>query len=286
MYKKHSIKRGLIFIFTVIFLIFAFGLAVQIIYYYGNNSAFNALAESGMTLTIIMHITCLIIPSLIYMFTFIPKGQIKETLRFNSVDIQNLGYVTVITVLIYPFISLIAYISGLFFDNVSAEILNETLSMPFYLTLLIIGIMPSITEELVLRGVFLSNFNDNHNFLYALLNGLFFGLLHGNLSQFFFAFFIGIVFYYIVKIGNSIFLAMYAHFLINGSQVSLMYLTAGFPTSETTSDISDPLVVETILTLVILCIIFGAILYPVVRAFIKHNSYKKEVTINSTNHII
>ncbi len=283
MYQKYSLKRALIFIFTVIFLIYAFGLGVQIIYYYGNNSTFNALAESGMTLTVIMHIVCLVIPSLIYMFTVIPKGEIRETLRFNYVDIKNIGYVTAITFLIYPFISLIAYISGLFFENVSAEILNETVSEPFYFTLLTIGIMPAITEELVLRGVFLSNFKDDKNFLYAILNGFFFGLLHGNLSQFFFAFFIGIVFYYIVKIGNSIFLAMYAHFLINGSQVSLMYLTSEVSTLENTD---TTLVLETILFLALLCVVFGTILYPLMGSFAKHNSYKKHVTTNSTNHIL
>ncbi len=287
LYKKYYIKRALIFILTVISLILSFNYIVQIIYYYGNNSTFNAIAESGLTLTYVMHLTCLLIPCIVYILTIIPKGEVKETLRFNSVSIQNIGYVTAITFLIYPFITLISYISGLFYENVSAEILSETLSMPFFLAMLSIGIMPAITEELVLRGVFLSNFKDDKNFFYAVLNGLFFGLLHGNLSQFFFAFFIGIVFYYLVKIGNSIFLAMYAHFLINGSQVTLMYLTLDETTIDTsTTDISDPLVAETILVLSVICIIFGLILFPVFKCFIKHNSYKKSVTNSDTNYIL
>ncbi len=285
MYKRYSTKRAFIFIITVIALTFIFSTIAGIIYYFGNNPTFDSIVESGMLLTFIMHVSCLIIPSILYIIGIIPMTQIRETLRLNPVSFKNIGYVTAITVLIYPFISLISYISGLFFENVSEEILSETLNMPFYLSMLTIAIMPSISEELVLRGVFLSNFNDSKNFRYALLNGFFFGLLHGNLSQFFFAFFIGVVFYYIVKIGNSLFLSMYAHFLINGSQVLLMYVALDEEALNATETVAtyEPAVV-TFFT--VACVICGLILIPVIRGFIKHNSYNKAVTTNSSEHII
>ncbi len=283
MYKKYSAKRAFVFIFIVFIATYIFSTVAGIIYYFGNNSTFNALVENGMVLTFIMHITCLIIPSIVYILEFIPKGKVRETLRFNPVSLKNIGYTTAITVLIYPFISLISYISSLFFENVSAEILSETQSMPFFLSMLTIAVMPSISEELILRGIFLSNFGEDKNFRYALLNGLFFGLLHGNLSQFFFAFFMGLIFYYIVKIGNSIFLTMYAHFLVNGSQVILMYIT---PTETLEASTVETFDLNTFIFFSVLCFVFGLILIPVFKGFIRHNSYKKSVTTDNTDHIL
>ncbi len=285
MYKRYSTKRALVFIILILILTFLFSVVASIIYYSGISNSFNDLVENGMMLTFIMHITCLIIPSVLYILAIVPIGQIRETLRFNPVSFKNIGYVTAITLLIYPFISLISYISSLFFENVSEDILSETLSMPFYLSMLTIAIMPSISEELVLRGVFLSNFDNSKNFRYALLNGLFFGLLHGNLSQFFFAFFIGLVFYYIVKIGNSIFLSMYAHFLINGSQVLLMYVAFDqevYNATETIATYDSAIVIF----YSIACVICGLILVPVVRGFKKYNTVEKVVTTDIADHIM
>lgn len=224
MYKRYSMKRALIFSLLIIVLTTIFRIMASIVYLTTQSQAVRSIMENSILLTFIMHLTCLIIPCFIYIYVVIPKGEVKETLRLNKFSFKNLMFVIGILLLFQPFVSLISYISSMFFNNVSAEILTETMSMPYILAVMFIGGLPAFSEELVFRGVVLSNCSDKHNLVYSMLNGLFFAALHGNFSQFFYAFFLGMLFYYIVKIANSLYLVMVAHFLVNGSQVTTMYI--------------------------------------------------------------
>lgn len=272
MYNKYSIKRAIFFMVVVMVLIEAFRLISSFVYYNTTNPTVEAFMENSNLLTFIMHLSCLIIPSFIYIFKYIPKGQKKETLRLNPFSLKNAGYVILILLLMQPIVSLISYISSLFFFDVSQEILVETMELPYIIALFFIGILPAFSEELVFRGIVLSNCDNRHDRLYSLLNGMLFGILHGNFSQFFYAVLLGMVFYYIVKISNSLLLAMFAHFLVNGSQVTLMYIAfGGMDVSEIPlEDTSNPVIMVAVLSFI--SIIFGMILLVVFRNFKEYNS--------------
>lgn len=268
----------------VIGLMSIFDFTVMYLYTYTNISSYNFLFKHIHLLNLTMHITCLVVPSILYILKFIPKNKVKETLRINKLKPLNFIYIFAILILINPIVLLISYTSSMFFPDISTEILLSTIDMPYILSLLFIGVMPSITEELALRGVLLSNCNDKNNLGYAILNGFFFGLLHGNFSQFFFAFFLGFVFYYLVKITNSIFASVFAHFLLNGSQVTLMYIVYSSPDLLNATKEDIPVAHSTIiLSYIIAIIICSLILIPVLKSFIKYNNFGNK-SVHSKNH--
>ncbi len=274
MYKKHSIKRGLLFILTIVLLTTFFTVGLVVLYSVLDSPTYDAFVNNSNLLTFTMHMVCFIFPSLLYILIFIPKGQRKDTLRLNSFSLRNFMYVVIILLLLEPLITLVSYISSMFFYNVSADILEEAMQIPFILSMLLIGVMPAISEELIFRGVLLSNCRDDKDAFYSLLNGFLFGVIHGNFSQFFFAFILGVVFYYVVKISNSFYLAVVAHFLINGSQVILMYITYAYSNpSELAAAAEATTPPEVVIFLLGTCFISTLILPPVFKGFARYNNY-------------
>lgn len=72
-----------------------------------------------------------------------------------------------------------------------------------WLSFLIVGIVGPIFEELIFRKLFIDRLMPYGDVVAIVLPALIFGLFHGNLYQFFYAFLIGIIFSYIyVKTGN------------------------------------------------------------------------------------
>ena len=62
-----------------------------------------------------------------------------------------------------------------------------------------------------------------------------FGLAHGNLNQFMYAFAVGIFLAYLVEASGSVYASMLAHSLINGTTVLLMYLERHLPENITSA---------------------------------------------------
>lgn len=274
MIKRYSLKRALLFFLVIVLLDILFGITASIIYLNTSNEYIKAFLANSTLLTLVLHLTCFIIPCILYMIYISKHFGFKTTFRFNKFTFKNLVYVISILVFFQPIVSLISYVSSLFFTSVSEEILFNSIQLPYLASLFIIGILPAISEELIFRGVILSNCDDNNDLFFSVLNGFLFGTLHGNFSQFFYAFLLGIVFYYFVKISNSLFLSMIAHFLLNGSQVTLLYATyATIDMSEISTTTTNTPDMTFIAFYFILSCICAFILYKVINDFAKYNNY-------------
>ncbi len=273
MEKNKSLLRGMLFVLSIFILTKLFRLVVTLIYFTTSSYALMHALENTLFLTTLMHITVLIIPCLFYIHKCIPKGEVKKTLRLNMFTFRNLLYIIFIIMFFTPIVALISYITTLFYDNVASDLILQAIDLPMYVVLLVLAVMPAISEELIFRGILLSNFDDSHNFLYAMLNGFLFGILHGNASQFFYAFAIGILFYYIVKISNSLYLASIAHFMINSQSVILSYFVDVDQTVvEDAVEYSD---LEVIQSLGVVCLVSGFIFFLIFRSFVKYNNKLK-----------
>ncbi len=271
-------------IFTVSLLIFSeiFALILVLIYNNTSSSAYEAFLRNALAPTFLMHMVCFLIPSLIYIKIFVPKGEIKQTLRLNGFSARNLGYVILILFLTFPLTSLVSYVSSIFFGSTSEEILSLSLNFSFPVGMLVLAVTPSITEELIFRGIILSESGENHELLYAVLNGVLFGAMHGNLSQFFYAVLLGIVFYFIVKVTNSFYLAMISHFLINGSQVILMHMLYSSGSSEDLLTADTSVDISYILSFGFISLVFSILLYFLFKSFFKYNNY---TVFNKTKYV-
>ncbi len=90
----------------------------------------------------------------------------------------------------------------------------------FWVMLLVSGIIAPIFEEIFFRGVIYSEARKSGGFLYSnLLQSLVFGILHLNIIQGFYAFFVGFSLGCVLNLRKSIYLCMLIHILFNLSNL-------------------------------------------------------------------
>ena len=166
---------------------------------------------------------CFIIPSIIYMVA--TRQKITTVLEIKAIDLKNILYIIALSLLIQPFVMLVSAATSFIAPNpVSGLLTDVTSETPPIATMFIMCIAPAICEEIALRGAAAQNLK-YQGISGALLNGLYFGLVHLNFHQFPYAFVLGVLLYYTLRITGSIFAPMLAHFIINLSQTGLFYLT-------------------------------------------------------------
>lgn len=108
--------------------------------------------------------------------------------------------------------SLVNKITGL--NTVNA--LNETLKSTNPLIIIVFAvILAPIVEEFLCRKLIIDHTLKYGEWTAILISGLFFGLIHGNFFQFFYAFMLGMIFAYVyIKTGN-LFNTILLHFMTN-----------------------------------------------------------------------
>ena len=101
-----------------------------------------------------------------------------------------------------------------------------------WLRILVVGIGAPVFEELIFRKLLIDRVKKHGELLAILTSGLFFGLFHGNFSQFFYAFLLGCLFAYVYVRSGRIRYTILLHMAINmtssviTSNLAAKYLTA------------------------------------------------------------
>ena len=161
-------------------------------------------------------------------------------------------------------------VSGLFFSNDIPELMNELNDINIFVSLFVLAVIPGVVEELVMRGVIFSGYKNVRLVPAILINGLFFAIFHLNPQQFLYAFVLGVIFAYMVRATRSIFVPIITHFIINASQVLIMYVLS--PLADNQHTVGG--LPEQILGIIIIFIIFilsAPFLAGVGWLFINHN---------------
>jgi len=174
---------------------------------------------------------------------FMDRFEVMRGTRMKMIGIRTILWTILFTVLILPVTYYLNMVSQLFVPNA----VNETVSYfavtagqdiwakPLWLNLLYIAILPPLIEEFIFRGVLFQGFRSCGLFKTAFFTALMFGLAHGNLNQFMYAFAVGIFLAYLVEASGSVYASMLAHSLINGTTVLLMYLERRLPENITSA---------------------------------------------------
>jgi membrane protease YdiL (CAAX protease family) len=163
----------------------------------------------------------LITPSIIYFIIY--RINVAEAIRFRKVKLSSVLLIVLFAFLIQPLMNLINMISMLFVQNVTSDIMyNIVENNNFLLSLLMIAFVPCVFEETVYRGVIYNEYSKVNPWKGILLSGFLFGIIHGNLNQFSYAFAMGIIFALLIEATNSILSTMIVHFIINGTSVVLL----------------------------------------------------------------
>ena len=168
---------------------------------------------------ILSHVIMFILPAIGYVL--ITRQKFKTVFKLNRIGIKEVLIAVVIGFVAQPVMSFFAYIASFFFTNDVAGMMSDLNSTPLWIMIIMIGVTPSISEEITMRGIILSGFDFKNKHIAAIMSGLVFGIIHMNPHQFLYAFVMGVIFGYMVRAANSIFVAMIAHFTINTSQLLL-----------------------------------------------------------------
>lgn len=108
-------------------------------------------------------------------------------------------------------------------DNPVDDILAQS---NIWLSLIVVGIIGPIVEELMFRKLIIDRLARYGEAISILFSSLVFGLLHGNLSQFFYAFLVGIILSYVyVKTGKIVYSSIIHCFINIFRGVAIFYIT-------------------------------------------------------------
>lgn len=148
-----------------------------------------------------------------------------RAVRLKPIKLSTLFWLILFTACVMPVMSLVNAISMLFVENSAAPMmLNVTAGHSYLLSMLLIALLPCIFEESVYRGLFYNEYRKAAPIAGIILSALLFGLMHGNLNQFCYAFLMGIIFALIIEATDSILASMIMHFIINGFSTTVMSL--------------------------------------------------------------
>ena len=180
------------------------------------------LAESPVT-AVIFSQAILALPAVIYMV--VRRLPYAATVRFKKMKIADMLLAVLFGILVQPAITLINAISMVFSKNITgASVFEIAESVPFLVGIFLVAVMPAVLEETVYRGVFYNEYSKINPVKAALISGLMFGIMHGNINQFCYAAVLGIVFAFLIEATGSIISTMLVHFWINSSSVVMLYL--------------------------------------------------------------
>ena len=175
------------------------------------------------------------LPFILYMKIYkkekLNKQNIKQSLYeigFKKISIKTIIVSILLGVLVYFFNVIIAsffdiILSLLGYAGISQTAQPEEVkTWHLVFNMLLTAVMPAIFEEFLHRGILFKGIKESKNIKWAILcSGLFFGFMHININQFFYATIIGVFFAFITTITKNIWVPIILHFMNNAINVYL-----------------------------------------------------------------
>lgn len=183
---------------------------------------------------LISHVITFIFPAIIYLI--VTKQSVKNTLKLNKLYFKDTLLIILLAFVCQPIMTFFSLISQFFFENEIGNFVTGIVDSPYIILLLLIAVLPAITEEITIRGVILSGYEDKNIYLACSITGLLFGIMHLDPQQFLYAAVLGFVLALVVRITNSIFASVLIHFLINGTSITLQKVLTLLPNSNLIMD--------------------------------------------------
>lgn len=171
-------------------------------------------------------ILLLLVPTIIYFI--LTRQSVIETLRLKKIGVKTIFIVIAIGLIAMPIATFLSLITQFVFPNRISQVVSALDNIPFIIRIGVVALTPAICEEITMRGVILAGYNNINIRKSAIMTGLFFGIIHMDGNQFLYAFALGVIFAYLVRITGSIFSSIICHFVINGTQLLLAELSTLF----------------------------------------------------------
>lgn len=222
----------------------------------------------------------------VFFFSFRQKLKPKETLKF-------FGYkkIGVRAILIAFLIGIIVYILNIFVANFFGNILialgykykdSSITNYPVWLLLLNLfrtAVLPAICEETAHRGLLLKGLSPLGKKRAIIISSVLFGLVHMNITQFFYATLIGLLLGYIASTCDSIYPSIIIHFMNNAISTFMGFASSrglGLNiVSGTFNKLLSTSPVLAIVFVVVLLVLLSMLLYVLVKQLFKQTVGKR-----------
>lgn len=155
-------------------------------------------------------------------------------------------------------------------EDAAAELSNNIIfSSGTVVRIITVGILPAIFEELLFRKFLIDRTIRHGEFISCAMSGIMFGLWHGNFQQFFFAFFIGVLFAFVyIRTGNIIYtMIMHASVNLVTSTVTVELFNAlmksmgiDMATGNINTNIDDSVIIKSVLPMLLLLLLWIGLL--------------------------
>lgn len=218
------------------------------------------------------HTIIFIVPAIIYII--VTKQSMRDVLKLNKLHLKDSFLLILLAFVCQPIMTFFSLISQFFFTNEIGNFMNEILNTPYIVLLMIVAVLPAITEEITIRGVILSEYKNKNIYVACIATGLLFGIMHLDPQQFLYATVLGFVLAFVVRVTNSIFSASLLHFVVNGTSITLQKVITYLPNNSEVMEQATEISLKTIplqekLLLVAMygaiAILFSIIAYRVIR---------------------
>lgn len=176
---------------------------------------------------LISHIITFIFPAIIYLV--ITRQSAKDVLKLNKLYFKDTLLIILLAFVFQPIMTFFSLLSQFFFENEIGNFVTGIVNSPYIILLLLIAVLPAVTEEITIRGIVLSGYEDKNIYLSCIITGLLFGIMHLDPQQFLYTAVLGFVLALVVRITNSIFASALIHFFINGTSITLQKLLSLIP---------------------------------------------------------
>ncbi|MBU3134558.1 CPBP family intramembrane metalloprotease [Clostridium gasigenes] len=198
-------------------------LLLEIFLPYGLRPIYEKFGVSDVRILLVLsHAIIFLIPAIIYVI--VTKSSARDTFKLNKLYLKDVLLIILLGFVCQPIMTFFALITSFFFENKIGAFMTEIGSTPYILLLMLVAVLPAITEEVTIRGVVLSGYDNTNKYKAALVTGLFFGMLHLDPQQFLYATVLGFILALVVRATKSIFATAIIHFLINGTSVTMQKL--------------------------------------------------------------
>jgi len=222
-----------------------------------------------------MLLAMLLLPLFIWLTV---KGEkFTPTIPNQNLGGKNIILIVVISLLIQPAMMVLSGITALFSPNQISEMMYASLEQPFWLMLIATAVTPAVCEELVFRGYLQTKQRDRKLKQVAVLNGLFFAIIHLNIQQFLYAFVLGVLFVYMVHYTRSVWAGILSHFAINAGQLLLGRWAMADSSVDAEMQAAERIIpqvspeIEAIIIVGGFALLLAPIIVMLVRAFFRHN---------------
>ena len=229
-------------------------------------------------LLVLSHTIIFLIPAIIYVI--VTKASVKDTFKLNKLYLNDIVLIILLGFVSQPIMTFFSLVTSFFFNNEIGAFMTEIVSTPYILLLMLVALLPSITEEVTIRGVILSGYDNINKYKAALITGLFFGMLHLDPQQFLYATVLGFILALVVRSTKSIFSAAIIHFLINGTSITMQKLLSFIPGNKelmeevTENSLKSLAINEKLIMFVVygsIAIVFASFVYLIIRKLEERN---------------